>query len=84
MNLFKYLFGRRDWYPVWSAHGEWIVTARYFDRPNDNFEKKAMYEIFYSPSRQRYKLICSGYKPKEHDDYVEAVNKLNELINKKA
>ena len=39
-------------------------------------------DAYYSKSKNDYKIVISGYHPKEHDKYVDAVKRLNELGNK--
>jgi len=68
------IFGKNDWYPVWSDTGEWVSTL------NSNLVKYSIFEILFSPSRKEYKLKISGCRPKENSVYQIAVKKLNEFI----
>lgn len=72
------IFGKNDWYPVWSEFGLWTFTnIQYGFKVR---ETRAIYEILYSPSRKEYKLKLSGDDPKGNSKYHEAVQKLNEFI----
>lgn len=67
-----------DWTEVWSDIGEWEVTHA----PGITRTERATYTIYYSKSRNRYKLKCIGYTPKENCIYIKACTKLNELNSK--
>jgi len=69
-----------DWKLLQVIQGEWTVTNRGYDGTYKTTET-AVYEIYHSQSRNEYKLEISGYKPREHDKYVTAVARLNELKN---
>lgn len=79
-KLLNWLFPEPDWVLIEVIQGEWIVTNR------TNFGKyksaeTSIYEFYYSKSKNEYKLEISGYKPKEHDEYITAIKRLNELKN---
>lgn len=80
------LFGKNDWYPVWAESVEWnltwnIINSRTKQIVGERPENvKSLYEIVYSPSRNKYKLNLSGFDPKRSDTYSVAVKKLNEFI----
>lgn len=78
------LFKKNDWYPVWVKQAEWTVTRYHYNLASWEYQvtENAIYEIEYSHSRNKYKLKLSGYCPKEHTEYADAVKKLNEYINK--
>ncbi len=67
-----------DWSEVWSDIGEWTVVYA----PGIERTERAVYTIYYSKSRNRYKLKCGGYDPKENHKYTIACNKLHELNSK--
>jgi hypothetical protein len=69
---------QQDWTPVWADVDGWEYTYKYYPSVNAG-TTKVIYTIYYSESRNRYKLICKGDRPKEHSYYIKAVNKLNEL-----
>lgn len=60
-----------DWYPVWFDSAEWTC--------DDETIHFCHYTIFYSKSRNDYKLKCSGYRSKEHTYYSYAIKKLVEF-----
>lgn len=81
LNKFlNWLFPESDWEIIEVIQGEWTIvddyTGKKFHAP-----RICVFEIYYSPSKKEYKLELSGYTPKEHDNYVEAVKRLNELRN---
>ena len=69
-----------DWTLIEVMQGEWTVTNRNYNKEYKTTET-AVYEIYYSQLKNEYKLEISGYKAKEHDKYVVAVARLNELRN---
>lgn len=70
-----------DWRLVEVMQGEWSVEYRNDFDQKHKVIKTSIYEIYYSPSKNECKLETSGYKPKEHDKYVTAVRRANELQN---
>lgn len=72
------IFGKNDWYPVWSDVGTWEFTSLRFSGVIS--KERCIFEIFYSPSRKEYKLKTSGYAPKQNSLYKTSVEKLNEFI----
>jgi hypothetical protein len=76
--LRKLIFG--DWILYNAFSGEWTIHEVDFGYTTT---KKCVYEVFYSPSRNLYKIKLSGYKPKKHKMYPEVaryVGKLNEEL----
>lgn len=65
-----------DWYIVWANNAPWEI-----DKGIDTISKTSVYEIFYSPYRNKYKFKCSGYKPKQHNCYNDVIKILNKFIN---
>lgn len=49
---------------------EWTNKIAYTTSEN------VWYEVWYSASRNLYKIEMGGYKPKENDKYIEVVNKM--------
>lgn len=66
------IFGKNDWYPVWSDTSEWLCDGKFYSNVS--------FEIIYSPSRKIYKIKMLGITPKKHPYYSVAVRKLNEFI----
>jgi hypothetical protein len=81
-KFLDWLFPSSDWRLVEVIQGEWTITNYGYGNPYKSAET-SVYEIYYSQSKNDYQLQVSGYKPKEHDKYVIAVKKLNELKNTK-
>ena len=79
-KLINWIFPENDWITIEVIQGEWTVTNR-SDFGNYETSETAIYEFQYSKLNNDYRLQISGYKPKEHDQYIEAVKKLNELRN---
>jgi hypothetical protein len=69
-----------DWTLIEVIQGEWTVTNRSYGESHKTTET-AVYEIYYSQSKNEYKLEILGYKAKEHNKYVVVVARLNELKN---
>jgi hypothetical protein len=70
-----------DWTLIQVIQGEWNVTNRGHNDETYKTTETAVYEIYHSQSKNEYRLEVSGYKPKEHNKYVDAVTRLNELKN---
>ena len=81
-KLINWLFPESDWEIVEVIHGEWTITNKYTGEKYYDTET-SIYEIYYSKFKNDYKIVISGYHPKEHDKYVDAVKRLNELKNAK-
>lgn len=70
MNLINWF--KNDWKVIEVLHGKWYMNG-------DNLPAYyTVYEILFSPSKEKYKLKCSGYRHKEHPMYSLAIKKLNE------
>lgn len=72
------LFGKNDWYPVWTDIGVWNFSHPVY--PFKTGESRCTFEILYSRTRNKYQLKTSGDSPKTHSKYHVAVQKLNEFI----
>lgn len=72
------IFGKNDWYPVWSDIGEWEYKSISTHIPLR--KTRCFFEILFSPSRKEYRLKIGGDKPKESSVYQISVQKLNEFI----
>jgi hypothetical protein len=79
IELFKPI--PNDWILIQVIQGEWNVTNNGYNGDTYKTTETAVYEIYYSQSKNEYRLEASGYKPKEHKRYVTAVERLNELKN---
>ena len=83
----KKLFNKIFW-PKWELKevivGHWNIK-NYGGILGDVFlyesEESSIFEIFYSLTRNQWKLKISGRKPKEHPKYICAVERLNQLRN---
>lgn len=75
-RVFEWLFLRHDWRVVNALHGKWEVV----DRFDDLVTKWCYYELEYSDVRDRYRVVCRGYKPKEHQMYGFAVKEFEKRI----
>lgn len=80
-KLIEYFFPQSDWRLVEVMHGEWDVEYRDDFYEKYTVTKTSIYEIYYSPSKNEYKLQISGYKPKEHSQYITATKRANQLQN---
>ena len=69
-----------DWELIEVDHAYWNTTVR-TDFGTHQEKNTAIYEIFYSKSKNEYKLVLSGSKPREHSWYKYMVARLNELKN---
>ena len=79
-KLLDWIFPESDWVIVEVIHGEWKIVDTYTGKKY-HVPEICVFEIYYSPSKKEYKLQLSGRSPKEHDKYIEAVKRLNELRN---
>lgn len=79
-KLLDWLFPENDWTIVEVMHGNWTIVDTYTGK-KQYVPEVCVFEIYYSPSKKDYKLVLSGRTPKEHDQYIEAVKRLNELKN---
>lgn len=75
MFLIKFLFP--NWKTVKVSQGTWNPV-----RPNNiDTQKVSIYEFQYSDRLNKYRLKISGFKPKEHYGYIQAVSELRVLQN---
>ncbi len=81
-NLIKKLF-KDDWEIAYCIQGEYELTTglQYTNVLDRKQTVNAIYEIYYSKLRNDYKLVLSGYKPKSHSAYLNAINELNNRKN---
>ena len=75
MNWLKYLFFPQ-WDLVKAESAMWRVNYSDF---GFSVDKRAVYKIYYSPVRRRWKLVCSGYRPHEHKNFPHIVEIYNQL-----
>lgn len=80
-KIIKYFFPQSDWGLVEVMQGEWTVEYTNGYGEKNKCTETSVYEIYYSPSKNEYKVNVSGYKPKEHYGYIKAVKRANELKN---
>ncbi len=59
-----------DWEVVIAKQGVWYYNKNSVNNPPDNY---CLFEILYSESLNKYRLKCTGYKPKQHDYYPKAI-----------
>lgn len=71
MGIFGNFF-KRDWYTVDSLDARWtdILSGE---------RDYCFFEIQYSPSRNKTRLKCKGFKPKKHAYYSVALGKKAEI-----
>lgn len=60
------------WEVVQAEVGHWNVRSDF--GPST---EKCTYEIMYSKEFDKYKLVCSGFRPKRHNFYPYMVQTLN-------
>jgi hypothetical protein len=79
--IIDYIEGSDKWIPVWTKLGEWKLKGT--DEFGDpyTYNRYCCYEILKSQKTGKFKMKLSGYLPKYHDGYTEAVEKLNQLSN---
>lgn len=70
-KMFKGWFLPYDWKIMWTDSCEWNVQTSYGKQT-----EYALYEIFYSPARDSYRLEISGEKPKFQYMYKQAIEML--------
>lgn len=64
-----------DWEIYDAVTGKWTIKREGGVVTNEEF---AWYEIYYSPSKDYYKLQMGGYDPKGHSIYRDVVKTLRE------
>jgi hypothetical protein len=79
--LFKSVFCP-NWVLVYTESATWnlTITSDFYDDYKE--KRKCFYHIYYSKSRNKYKLITSGYKPKQHPWYKWAMQDLAKFQSK--
>jgi len=70
-KFIKNLFVKEDWILFDTLDGHWVNT-------NGNRTGNCFYNIEFSPNLNKFRLICEGKDPKEHQMYSEALKKLAE------
>ena len=73
-KIWNYLFPPDDWEIIEVMQGDWEYS-------DDKGGETSVYEFYYSSYRKVYDLELSGYKPKQHHKYPEAIKRLKELEN---
>ena len=73
-KITEFLFGINDWKLVWSDTGSFIRTGVI---TGSQTTELAIYKIYFSFSRNRYRLKLGGFHPKENSMYKVAIDKLN-------
>lgn len=68
----RFFFGLDDWNLIWHDSGQFVRYGF-----SGQTTETAIYKILFSPSRNRYKLKVSGFHPRGHTKYGEAIDKLN-------
>ena len=81
-KLLKFLFPKKDWELFEVDHAYWNTTVR-TDFGTHQELNTVIYKIFYSKSKNEYKLVLSGYQPTEHEWYKYMLKRLNQLKNEK-
>jgi hypothetical protein len=61
-----------DWECVWKDKGEFEIILG-----APGVDPTAYYEIMYSPSARKFKLVTSGFNPKSHSMYRKACVKMD-------
>lgn len=64
-----------DWEIYDTVTGKWNIKT---PKGDDIESKYAWYEIYYSPSKDYYRLEMGGYNPQEHTTYQDVVKVLRE------
>lgn len=77
MNLLKKikLWLTNDWKIIETMVSRWQMGQGSLYK---DFGEVVSYTILYSKSRNKYKLKCSGHKPKFHPLYSQAIKRLLE------
>jgi hypothetical protein len=65
-----------------NLENEWCVVweSRYAHFIDITFKVSTEYKIFYSKIKNKYHLWTAGFKPKTHDGYKIAIDKMNDFI----
>jgi hypothetical protein len=80
--MFNWLFGKNDWKLVWHEQASWdLVRRNQFGSITEEWKEPSYYAIYYSPSRDKYKLRTSGYNPQRHPYYDSAMKALARYEN---
>lgn len=69
-------FKPNDWMLVWTESEIWRFT--HIETGQERLER-CFYHIYFSKSRNKYKLKTSGQAPEDHSYYAVACQKLAEL-----
>ncbi len=76
LKLLKILFNL-DYITVYTKRGIWEINDYSFGEPPMTNKKSCIYKIQYSKIRDKYRLITSGYKTKEHKLYSFMLDIMN-------
>ena len=66
----------KDWMLVWTVQGEWVDNL-----VDKNPNAYCQFNIYFSKSRDKFRLDCEGLRPKNHNGYGRALSKLAEYNN---
>lgn len=75
-RLIEWLFKPNDWTPMWAVTGKWTIST---SGQKNVYDRNVSHTILFSYSRQRFRLVSTGYDAKMHSTYPSAVLKLQEL-----
>lgn len=80
INKLKELLGIKpnDWVTIWYDYGKWRIKNN-TDFGNYITNETCHFYIQHSKSRDKYIIKMSGYSPKKHHIYYDAMAKLIEL-----
>lgn len=73
MGFWKDLFTPDDWELRQALQGKWDVTVTRNDGTQYVKDERCLFEIYYSKHLNKYRVECSGYRPKEHSLYPDVV-----------
>jgi len=73
-----------DWIIFSINSGDWNVMLTEMGNVIQKYfvHKQAIYIIYFSKKRKKYKLKISGHKPKQHKEYINSLNQLIQLNQK--
>jgi len=81
MNWITKLFLPNDWKLIYSTYNSWstFYGTIYYEGKQAPEVKNCFYHIYYSNSRNKFKIIVLGFRPKKHSHYNVVLQKLLEL-----
>jgi hypothetical protein len=79
-EFFKNLFKPNDWVLVNSNESKYLSIRTYNGVRKGEKDRSAFYNIYYSKSRNKYKLKCEGYPVdyKSDSNYYDSLKLLSE------